>query len=71
MEALDYINKFESMLETYREANDNFHKPLYCDSGLWQMKSDDMEEVLVQQGVNESIVSFINRCKNSALPNER
>jgi hypothetical protein len=37
--------------------------PLYKDSGLWQLRSDDMEEVVLQQGVNESDNDFIKRCK--------
>lgn len=39
--------------------------PLYKDSGLWQMRSEDMEEVIVQQGVNESDADFIARCKSA------
>lgn len=41
------------------------NRPLYKDSGLWQMRSDDMEEVLIQQGVNETDLEFIARCKAS------
>lgn len=41
---------------------ENYH--LYKDSGLWQMRSDDMETVLVQQTVNESDEDFFNRCKS-------
>jgi len=37
--------------------------PLYLDSGLFQLRSDDMEEVLLQQGVNESNLKFLERCK--------
>lgn len=40
------------------------NRPLYKDSGLWQMRSDDMQDVLVQQKVNESDAEFIERCKN-------
>jgi hypothetical protein len=40
--------------------------PLYKDSGLWQMRSDDMEEVIVQQQVNESDEDFILRCKDDS-----
>jgi len=36
--------------------------PLYKDSGLWQMRSDDMEEVWVQQKVNETSNDFLKRC---------
>ncbi len=38
------------------------NKPLYKDSGLWQLRSDDMEKVIVQQEVNESIADFLSRC---------
>lgn len=38
------------------------NKPLYKDSGLWQMRSDDMVAIIVQQGVNESFNDFIGRC---------
>lgn len=40
------------------------NKPLYKDSGLWQMRSDDMEDVIIQQGVNESDDSFLSRCRD-------
>jgi len=36
--------------------------PFYKDSGLWQMRSDDMKTVLVQQKHNESLSSFIASC---------
>lgn len=39
--------------------------PLYKDSGLWQLRSDDMEEVLIQQGLNESDADFLLRCKET------
>lgn len=35
--------------------------PLYKDSGLWQVRSDDMEEVVFQQGVEEPFEKFIER----------
>ena len=37
--------------------------PLYKDSGLWQLRSDDMETVVVQQHVNQSDAEFITACK--------
>lgn len=37
------------------------NRPLYKDSGLWQVRSDDMEDVLYQQDVNETFLQFINR----------
>jgi len=38
--------------------------PLYKDSGLWQIRSDDMENVLCQQEVNESFEAFLKRHKS-------
>ncbi len=38
------------------------NKPLYKDSGLWQLRSDDMEKVIIQQEVNEPIADFLSRC---------
>lgn len=38
------------------------NRPLYKDSGLWQIRSDDMKEVLYQQHVNEDFYDFIERC---------
>ena len=37
------------------------NRPLYKDSGLWQIRSDDMNEVLYEQGVDESFYDFIKR----------
>jgi len=35
--------------------------PLYRDSGLWQVRSDDMEKVLYQQEPDETFLQYINR----------
>lgn len=35
--------------------------PLYKDSGLLQLRTDDMEDVILQQGVNESDNDFVKR----------
>jgi len=35
--------------------------PLYKDSGLWQVRSDDMDDVICQQRVNESFKEFLVR----------
>ena len=35
--------------------------PLYKDSGLWQIRSDDMENVLFQQECDQSFEEFISR----------
>ena len=37
------------------------NRPLYKDSGLWQIRSDDMDDVLFQQGLNETFMQFIKR----------
>jgi len=37
------------------------NRPLYFDSGLWQVRTDDMKDVLFQQNVNESTYEFIRR----------
>ncbi len=37
------------------------NRPLYKDSGSWQIRTDDMEEVLYHQGANESFFDFIKR----------
>jgi hypothetical protein len=37
------------------------NRPLYKDSGSWQIRTDDMEEVLYEQAVNESFFDFIKR----------
>lgn len=39
------------------------NRPLYKDSGLWQIRTDDMETVLFQQEVNESFSDFITRAE--------
>lgn len=35
--------------------------PLYKDSGRWQIRTDDMEGVIFEQGVEESFFDFIKR----------
>ena len=51
------------MLSELTDMIDNIpeNKPLYKDSGLWQVRSDDMEEVCFQQNVNETFHEFIKR----------
>lgn len=48
--------KFEERLNDLPE-----NAPLYKDSGSWQVRSDNMEEVICQQEVNESFYEFIAR----------
>ena len=37
------------------------NRPLYKDSGLWQVRTDNMEDVFIQQNVNETLRGFIIR----------
>jgi len=37
------------------------NRPLYKDSGLWQVRTDDMENVLIDQNCNETLRDFIIR----------
>ena len=37
------------------------NRPLYKDSWLSQVRTDDMENVIFEQGVNESFFDFIKR----------
>jgi len=46
------------------------NRPLYKDSGLWQVRSDNMEEVLFEQEVNESLREFIIRYHDSLRDDE-
>ena len=47
------------------------NQPIYKDSGLWQVRSDDMEDVLFQQGVNESFPALIDRVFRAQEPERR
>jgi hypothetical protein len=44
------------------------NRPLYKDSGLWQIRSDDMEDVIYDQEVNESFFDFIKRAFDNETP---
>ena len=37
------------------------NRPLYKDSGLWQVRTDDMENVYMQQTCNETFKQFVIR----------
>ncbi|MBL0144902.1 MAG: hypothetical protein IPP48_03240 [Chitinophagaceae bacterium] len=52
--------EFDCELTTMLE-NIPQNRPLYKDSGSWQIRTDDMEDVLFQQGVEESFFDFIKR----------
>ena len=58
IEKLGYIANVMISLDDFPE-----NMPLYKDSGLWQLRSDDMETVVVQQHVNQSDAEFITACK--------
>lgn len=45
-----------TMLENIPE-----NRPMYKDSGLWQIRTDDMEDVIYQQEYNETFFDFIKR----------
>ena len=40
------------------------NRPLYKDSGLWQVRTDDMEGIIFEQGVEETFFEFITRVYN-------
>lgn len=52
--------EFDCELTTMLE-NIPQNRPLYKDSGSWQIRTDDMEDFLFQQGVEESFFDFIKR----------
>lgn len=37
------------------------NRPLYKDSGLWQIRTDDMDDVYMVQNVNETLRGFLVR----------
>ena len=41
------------------------NQPLYKDSGLWQIRTDDMENVIMGQNANETLRGFILRFYDS------
>ena len=47
------------------------NKPLYKDSGLWQLRSDDMDEVIIQQHSEESDEAFLEKCREIQREKER
>lgn len=46
------------------------NQPLYKDSGSWQIRSDDMEEVIFQQECNEDFRTFIERYVSEMLQDD-
>lgn len=65
---MEYLRQYPLTITEAFHATDSLfsrlpeNMPLYKDSGLWQMRSDDMEDVWVQQRVNESEAEFLKRC---------
>lgn len=53
------ITNLEQLVETLNDLPENM--PLYKDSGLWSVRSDDMQDTICQQGCNESFTDFIER----------
>lgn len=51
---------FGSLAQMLHDMPEN--RPLYKDSGSWQVRSDDMEQVLYQQDANETFHAFVLRC---------
>ena len=83
---LNIINLLESALEKQSEQQSNCdlphvsvsllsdlpeNKPLYKDSGLWQLRSDDMDEVIIQQHSEESDEAFLEKCREIQREKER
>lgn len=68
----EYVDKLRNELVVIDSLVVDFpqNKPLYKDSGLWQLRTDDMEDVLVQQDVNESFRSFLIRCNEINVKEE-
>lgn len=56
---LDLANVSNSLLSGLPE-----NMPLYKDSGLWQLRTDDMDDVILQQSSDESDDMFIAKCRN-------
>lgn len=52
----EYRCELVTMLENIPE-----NRPLYKDSGLWTVRTDDMEFVLFEQDSNETFFDFIKR----------
>ena len=48
--------KLEHLLEVLPQ-----NRPLYKDSGLWQVRTDYMEDIILSQMTNESFKDFIIR----------
>ena len=53
----NYLEYETSELINYLPEN----TPLYKDSGLWQFRTDDMENVIIDQNHNENFRDFILR----------
>jgi hypothetical protein len=63
-------SKFFDLLDSeFEEISSNFptNLPLYKDSGSWQLRTEDMEDVIEQQGANESFYEFLTRISGEQL----
>ena len=82
----DLLTDFESALDkdTKQQSNCNLphvsvsllsdlpeNKPLYKDSGLWQLRTDDMDDVIIQQHSDESDEDFLEKCREIQREKER
>ena len=53
---IKYYGSLEQMLDDLPE-----NRPLYKDSGTWEIRSEDLDTTYFTQGVNESFGDFIRR----------
>jgi hypothetical protein len=62
-------NFFDLLKSEFEDISSNFpsNLPLYKDSGSWQLRTEDMEDVIEQQGVNESFYEFLTRISGEQL----
>lgn len=58
--------KLEHLLDCLPE-----NRPLYKDSGLWQVRTDDMEDYYMVQHSNESVKAFIIRYIEFLIENDK
>ncbi len=58
----DHFNQLAGMVYFSKMLDElPSNRPIYMDSGLWQIRSDDMETVLFQQGSDEVTPNFFRR----------
>ena len=54
-----YQGSIEAIENLFNSFPENL--PLYKDSGLWQLRSDHMDQVILRQQINESFIEFVVR----------